>query len=106
MLLASGCLKARASRSEIKHGNIPCCITANNLTSQYALGSTDAEQERLIRQAAWLSAHTERLLREAGIGPGQRLLDLGSGVGDVSLIAAPGSLVLQEKWWASSETRA
>ena len=63
-------------------------MTANNLTSQYALGNTEAEQERLIRQAAWLSAHTERLFREAGIGPGQRLLDLGSGVGDVSLIAA------------------
>ena len=63
-------------------------MTANNLTSQYALGSTEAEHERLIRQAAWLSAHTERLFREAGIGPGQRVLDLGSGVGDVCLIAA------------------
>jgi len=63
-------------------------MTANNLTSQYALGSTEVEHERLIRQAAWLSAHTERLFREAGIGPGQRVLDLGSGVGDVSLIAA------------------
>jgi cyclopropane fatty-acyl-phospholipid synthase-like methyltransferase len=57
-------------------------------TSQYALGSTDAERGRLIRQAACLAAHTERLFREAGIGPGQRVLDLGSGVGDVALIAA------------------
>jgi len=56
--------------------------------SHYALGSTDAEHERLIRQAGWLAAHTERLFREAGIGPGQRVLDLGSGVGDVSLILA------------------
>jgi ubiquinone/menaquinone biosynthesis C-methylase UbiE len=63
-------------------------MTANNLSSQYALGSTEAEHERLIRQAAWLTVHTERLFREAGIGPGQRVLDLGSGVGDVSLIAA------------------
>jgi ubiquinone/menaquinone biosynthesis C-methylase UbiE len=63
-------------------------MTANNLTSQYALGNTEAEHERLIRQAAWLRAHTERLFREAGIVPGQRVLDLGSGVGDVSLIAA------------------
>ena len=54
----------------------------------YALGSTDAEHARLIRQAAWLTHHTERLFLEAGIGPGQRILDLGSGVGDVSLIAA------------------
>jgi ubiquinone/menaquinone biosynthesis C-methylase UbiE len=58
-----------------------------NRTSQYALGSTDAEHQRLIRQAKWLVAHTERLFCEAGIGPGQRVLDLGSGVGDVALVA-------------------
>lgn len=63
-------------------------MTPSKHISQYALGSTDAEHERLVRQAAWLAPHTERLFREAGIGPGQRVLDLGSGVGDVSLIAA------------------
>lgn len=57
-------------------------------TNEYALGSDAAEQERLIRQAAWLSAPTERFFRTAGVGKGQRVLDLGSGVGDVSLIAA------------------
>jgi SAM-dependent methyltransferase len=57
-------------------------------TNEYALGSAEAEQERLIRQAAWLTAHTERFFRRAGIRTGQRVLDLGSGVGDVSLIAA------------------
>ena len=31
---------------------------------------------------------TERPFREAGIGPGQRVLDLGSGVGDVSMLLA------------------
>jgi ubiquinone/menaquinone biosynthesis C-methylase UbiE len=72
-------------------------MSSNNPTSQYALGSTEAEHERLIRQAGWLTVHTERLFREAGIGPGQRVLDLGSGVGDVSLIAAV-SLVPQGKW--------
>lgn len=41
-----------------------------------------------MRQAAWLARHTERLFREAGISLGQRVLDLGSGVGDVALIAA------------------
>src|SRR5260370_21591995 len=63
-------------------------MTEFSPTSQYALGSTDAEHQRLIRQATWLAAHTERLFRESGIGPGQRVLDLGSGVGDVALIAA------------------
>ena len=62
-------------------------MPSSGKTNEYALGSADAEQERLIRQAAWLSAHTESLFRRAGIGPGQRVLDLGSGVGDVALIA-------------------
>jgi len=54
----------------------------------YVLGYTDAEQERLIRQAAILAPITERLFREAGIGPGQRVLDLGSGMGDVAMLVA------------------
>src|SRR5262245_60188429 len=70
-----------------KHGNIPN-VTANSPTSQYALGSTDAEHERLIRQAARLAPLTQRLFREASIGPGQRVLDLGSGIGDVAMLAA------------------
>jgi len=56
--------------------------------SNYALGSTDAEHERLARQAALLAPCTERLFREAGIGSGQRVLDVGSGVGDVAMLAA------------------
>ena len=59
-----------------------------NPTSDYALGSTDSEHERLIRQAVRLAPYTERCFREAGIGPGQRVLDLGSGVGDVAMLAA------------------
>src|SRR5258706_19789 len=47
----------------------------------YALGSTDAEQARLIRQAALLAPFTERFFRGAGIGPGQGVWDLGCGVG-------------------------
>ena len=63
-------------------------IMESGSTSQYALGSAEAEQERLIRQAARLAPLTERLFREAGISPGQRVLDLGSGVGDVAMLAA------------------
>ena len=62
--------------------------TARSSTSDYALGYTNAEHERLIRQATRIAPVTERLFREAGIGPGQRVLDLGSGVGDVAMLAA------------------
>jgi protein-L-isoaspartate O-methyltransferase len=55
---------------------------------EYALGSTDAEQERLIRQASRLAPLTERAFLDAGIGPGQRVLELGSGVGDVAMLVA------------------
>jgi ubiquinone/menaquinone biosynthesis C-methylase UbiE len=72
----------------LKHGNIPSLMTATSPTSDYVLGSTDAEHERLIRQAARLAPITERFFREAGIGPGQRVLDIGSGVGDVAMLAA------------------
>ena len=54
----------------------------------YLLGSTDAEHERLIRQAIRLAPVTGRFFREAGIGPGHRVLELGSGVGDVAMLLA------------------
>ncbi|MCC6734970.1 MAG: class I SAM-dependent methyltransferase [Bauldia sp.] len=54
----------------------------------YLLGDTDHELARLARQAAIFSEATENVLRRAGIGPGMRVLDVGCGVGDVSMIAA------------------
>jgi len=56
--------------------------------SNYILGWSDAEQDRLIRQAILLAPMTEQLFREAGIGAGQRVLDIGSGIGDVAMMAA------------------
>jgi hypothetical protein len=54
----------------------------------YALGSTNVDHERLIRQATIFNSITERLLSDAGVGPGQRVLDIGSGLGDVSMLVA------------------
>jgi ubiquinone/menaquinone biosynthesis C-methylase UbiE len=62
-------------------------MTKTRRSADYPLGHTDAEHERLIRQAARVAPITERFFREAGIGPGQRILDLGSGVGDVAMLA-------------------
>ena len=60
----------------------------SSISSEYPLGYTTAEQERLIRQAALFAPITERLFREAGIGLGQRVLELGSGMGDVAMVVA------------------
>jgi ubiquinone/menaquinone biosynthesis C-methylase UbiE len=63
-------------------------MTTSRRAADYPLGHTDAEHERLIRQAARVAPTTERFFLEAGIGPGQRVLDLGSGVGDVAMLVA------------------
>ncbi|HYK54773.1 MAG TPA: methyltransferase domain-containing protein [Candidatus Eremiobacteraceae bacterium] len=55
---------------------------------KYSLGNTDAEHERLARQSKVFNPLTERLFRAAGIGEGQRVLDLGSGAGDVAMLLA------------------
>jgi ubiquinone/menaquinone biosynthesis C-methylase UbiE len=53
----------------------------------YILGHSQDEIRRLINQAAILRSTTERLLRSAGIKRGMRVLDLGCGAGDVSMLA-------------------
>lgn len=63
-------------------------MSAPRSSPEYPLGNTDAEHERLIWQAERLAPLTERSFQQAGIGPGQRVLDLGSGVGDVAMLAA------------------
>jgi|SRR5580704_3625789 ubiquinone/menaquinone biosynthesis C-methylase UbiE len=54
----------------------------------YVLGHSRAEIRRLKNQGAMLRPITERLLRNAGIDAGMRVLDLGCGAGDVSMLAA------------------
>ena len=63
-------------------------MSNNDCSSPYMLGSSDAEHERLIRQAELFEPFTRRFFRNAGIGPGQRVLDIGSGLGDVSMLVA------------------
>ena len=56
--------------------------------SGYALGYADVEHDRLIRQARRFAPLTESFLRDAGLREGLRVLDLGSGIGDVALLVA------------------
>jgi ubiquinone/menaquinone biosynthesis C-methylase UbiE len=62
----------------------------------YFLGHSQDEIQRLIDQAAILRPTTERLLRSAGIEQGMRVLDIGCGAGDVSMLA--GKLVGSSGW--------
>lgn len=55
---------------------------------QYVLGHSDAELERLQLQAEALEPLTRRLIQECGISPGMRVLDLGTGAGDVAFLVA------------------
>ena len=54
----------------------------------YALGHSDQELARLERQAEIFSVETREWLRRAGLRSGMKVLDVGCGVGDVSMIAA------------------
>lgn len=56
--------------------------------STYVLGHAHVEVRRLLLQGRVYNDHTEHALRLAGLRPGMRVLDIGSGPGDVSLIAA------------------
>ena len=56
--------------------------------AEYILGHSDSEIRRLVLQATLLRPLTERLLRDAGLAPGMRVLDVGCGVGDVAMLAA------------------
>lgn len=56
--------------------------------SGYVLGHSVQEMQRLMLQGNILRPITERLLRSAGIRSGMRVLDVGCGAGDVSMLAA------------------
>jgi len=61
---------------------------SNTGSSLYLLGSTDAEHERLVRQAQLFEPFTRRLFLAAGLGLRRRVLDIGCGLGDVSMLVA------------------
>jgi ubiquinone/menaquinone biosynthesis C-methylase UbiE len=55
-------------------------------TRQYALGHSPQELDRLSMQAKLLEPFTRRLFEDSGIRPGMRVLDVGSGAGDVAFL--------------------
>jgi len=61
---------------------------ASDDANEYALGYSERELKRLRRQAQLVNPITRQYLIEAGIEPGMRVLDVGSGAGDVAFLAA------------------
>ncbi len=61
---------------------------SNAASARYVMGHNDRERRRLALQGSILNPFTEQLLRRAGVAGGMRVLDVGCGVGDVSLLAA------------------
>ena len=73
----------------------------------YLMGRADVETQRLALQAELYAPLTRRLLHEAGVTAGARVLDVGSGAGHVSrliaeLVGPTGSVIgvesSQEVW--------
>jgi ubiquinone/menaquinone biosynthesis C-methylase UbiE len=54
----------------------------------YVMGRSESETQRLEDRAAFFEPLTRHLFQDAGIGADMRVLDLGSGAGDVSFLVA------------------
>jgi ubiquinone/menaquinone biosynthesis C-methylase UbiE len=54
----------------------------------YTLGHSDEELERLRVQSRFVEPITRQFFQEAGISTGMRVLDVGSGAGDVAFLTA------------------
>lgn len=64
-------------------------LNAVRVPSQpYILGHADQELDRLVRQSEYYQDLTASLLSQAGLDAGMRVLDVGCGAGDVSLLLA------------------
>ena len=66
--------------------NDQASLHASNSDATYTLGRTSHETTRLIEQSRIYGPSTERLCKRVGILAGMRVLEIGSGAGDVALI--------------------
>ena len=63
-------------------------VAGSKRTHEYELGHTDRELKRLGTQAQLVDPMTRQFFRNAGLAAGMRVLDIGSGAGDVAFLAA------------------
>jgi SAM-dependent methyltransferase len=73
-------------------------MTQSTINTSYVFGHSDEEIQRLVRQSRLFNPSTRRFLEQAGISAGMKVLDVGSGPGDVALLLAdrvgPGGVVV------------
>lgn len=62
--------------------------TGNTHDATYVMGHPVGEEQRLQRLGQLQSASTRHFFMQAGIAPGMKVLDVGSGAGDVALLLA------------------
>ena len=60
----------------------------SQISTGYVMGHDDRERRRLSLQASILNPLSDQLLRRAGVSTGLRVLDIGCGVGELSMVAA------------------
>jgi ubiquinone/menaquinone biosynthesis C-methylase UbiE len=60
----------------------------SQIPASYVMGHDDRERRRLSLQASILNPLSDQLLRRAGVSAGLRVLDIGCGVGELSMVAA------------------
>ena len=63
-------------------------MSAGKRDAEYTMGRTEGETDRLIQQSQLYDDITRRFFLRCGIGKGMKVLDVGSGAGDVSLTLA------------------
>jgi SAM-dependent methyltransferase len=79
--------------SYTRHGNTRKGMTMDDRghdveSTTYILGHSERELDRLKAQARFIDPITRRFFEAAGVERGMRVLDVGSGAGDVAFIAA------------------
>jgi ubiquinone/menaquinone biosynthesis C-methylase UbiE len=63
-------------------------VAVSGRAPDYLFGQSAEEAERLRLQARMFAPYTARFLEDAGISPGMKVLDVGTGAGDVAFLVA------------------
>ena len=63
-------------------------MSNQNRDAEYTMGRSESETERLIKQSQLYNDITRRFFLRSGIAKGMKVLDVGSGAGDVALTLA------------------